>query len=311
MGYYTSVNNEKLRYRYYSAENQSLSHRLFIYVQGDGDLCVKQENFFDTIFKDYHDKTGDMYKVSGNWVFPEVLTHKYCARDQRLDGLGFSYRYKELKNLIKTLEHTYPKITEIYLIGYSAGPLVVLEVANQLRANKKIKGIMLGGFSYTKLEVFMSNFFLKHGDLRNGDDSYKRKIEIAKSIHAAFDSIKNECSPNKKTMYKVFPFAESDLSEQLAAKRTDNHYCEYNFVDLPKKMASLPSRLKILVLQGEKDAMHSVESAYNQYNHLLASGKLNSSLAIIPGVGHSFGYRVPQISEILFRWSNDLPLENP
>ena len=67
-------------------------------------------------------------------------------------------------------------------------------------------------------------------------------------------------------------------------------------------MTKLQARLKILVLQGEVDPMHSVESAYNQYNHLLAHGKKKTSLTILKGRGHSFGVRTPEAVDILRDW---------
>ncbi len=301
LGNFTSAYGEVLRYKFYPTQMENQSHKVFIYVSGDGDICYKQSNPYE-LRKEWHDKTGQMYSESGNWVFAELLTSRYCDRPQRLDGLGFSYRYEELTNLIAQIESDFPQITEIYLMGYSAGPWVAIEVANRLKNNQKIKGIMIGGFTPGKLQNTLASIFLKHGDLRTGDTSYERRIEIAKNIHQKFHEITFECSTQKKTMFGVFPFDENDPTEKWEAKRTDNHYCEAN-IDGRSKIAALPARLKILVLQGELDRDHTIESAFETYNVLLATGKFDSDIAIVKGVGHSFGYQFPQISKIILDWS--------
>ncbi len=286
--HYTTIENIELPYLVIPGTNHH--ENLFLYLDGDGDICEVLED--GTNFTDYNKRlkrwqnNASIYSAVGNWVYPKIYYHDFCEKNQHLDGVGFSYRIKETNLLISQIEKDFPHVKNIYLFGFSAGPIVGAEIL-KTNPSKKLKGLIIGGISSNSFRQYLPSFMMRLGNQLNIDQNIINQSIVR--TQSLFDQTLKECSPFKKTMVGAFQFIgdPTPSTNIINATRTDNHYCEYTNTDFSKTITELPNHYKFFVFQGENDPVHTVDAAYDTFNLILASGK-TSHFHIMKGIGHTF-----------------------
>ena len=299
---YTSINNINLPY--YVIPSTDHHENIFVYLEGDGDICEVLED--GSNFMDYNKrlkrwkKNASVLSPVGTWIYPKIYYHHFCEQNQHLDGVGFKYRTKETSLLISKIEKDFPHVKNIYLFGFSAGPIVGAEVL-KVSKSPKIKGLIIGGISSNSFRQYLPSFMMRLGlEINIPQDIINQSIRRTQNL---FDQTLKECSPNKKTMVGAFQFiGDPDPSQNIIdATRTDNHYCEYTNTHFSKTITELPNHFKFFVFQGETDPVHTVNAAHDTYNLLLSSGK-KSHFHIMKGIGHN--YREDELVEQIRIWLN-------
>jgi hypothetical protein len=253
VGKYNSIDGKELRYHVTYASAPQYQNRLFVYIRGDGDTCGTPNSYYEKITSSgLWEATTQILSSTGNWVIPETLTDYNCLYNpNRLDGMDYYHRVDETELLVKKIETDFPNVTEIYLMGHSAGPRLAGLSSIRLNDDPKVKGVIFHTGLYTHFQTYFKDWLTARAPEENVGE---QELNSALSrIDDAFAEVR-QCDPTKKSIaghlwYKYTP----QTPETLEGYRTDDYWCQWNEENFLDRFYDLNSNRKYLVITPTDD----------------------------------------------------------
>ncbi|MBC7384715.1 MAG: alpha/beta hydrolase [Cryobacterium sp.] len=250
---------EHLRLRYLLATPPRPSHRIFLFVHGDGDTCAPM---------DVEESMRDLSRVADQdyWVLPETAHQAFC-NSGGYRRLNWVHRYGETVGLIRQFRND-PRFAhfQIYMVGHSAGVDVAVRVARdhseELSGMVLISGMVHGlkDSTYRKLAL-------------DGERSGASKETIEKRIE------------RKKQLFWLIE-SRCDVRRFDWLDRNNLFWCQWfqgdNLVDL----LDTPRDLPIFLMHGDEDGVIPFEESKITYARLRRE-KWNVEFLPLRGMDHN------------------------